>query len=93
MCSFWEAVGASTTALRAILTGLCAVPSSEPHLNRVWRRCTQLLSSHHVFSICSLCRFTKVNPNGRIPAIVDHNHEDLPVFESGRLIASFQNTT
>eukprot|EP00891_Asterochloris_glomerata_P003660 jgi/Astpho2/3660/Aster-07862 len=30
--------------------------------------------------------FTKINPNGRIPAIVDHNHGDLPVFESGRFM-------
>ena len=27
--------------------------------------------------------FTKINPNGRIPAIVDHQEGDLSVFESG----------
>lgn len=27
--------------------------------------------------------FTAINPNGRIPALVDHNEGDLAVFESG----------
>lgn len=30
--------------------------------------------------------YIKINPNGRIPAIVDHDEEDLPVFESGALM-------
>lgn len=29
--------------------------------------------------------FLKVNPNGRIPAIVDHNRNDFAVFESGAI--------
>ncbi len=27
--------------------------------------------------------FLKINPNGRIPAIIDHNEGDLNIFESG----------
>ena len=27
--------------------------------------------------------FLKINPNGRIPAIIDHNEGDLSIFESG----------
>lgn len=27
--------------------------------------------------------FLKINPNGRIPALVDHSKADLAVFESG----------
>lgn len=30
--------------------------------------------------------FTKINPNGRIPAIVDHDEGDLHVFESGAIM-------
>ncbi|KAL1796513.1 hypothetical protein ACET3X_005053 [Alternaria dauci] len=30
--------------------------------------------------------FLKVNPNGRIPAIIDHNRNSYPVFESGAIL-------
>lgn len=30
--------------------------------------------------------FTAINPNGRIPAIVDHDENDLAVFESGAIM-------
>ncbi|MCF8709817.1 glutathione S-transferase family protein [Rhizorhapis sp. SPR117] len=30
--------------------------------------------------------FLKVNPNGRIPAIIDHDEGDFPIFESGAIM-------
>jgi GST-like protein len=30
--------------------------------------------------------FLKLNPNGRIPVIIDHDHEDFVVFESGAIL-------
>lgn len=37
--------------------------------------------------------FLKLNPNGRIPAIIDHDNDDLTIFESGAILVYLAERT
>ena len=38
-------------------------------------------------------KYLRISPNGRIPAIVDHDFDDLPIFESGAIMIHLAEKT